>query len=665
MTQPTKDVVERVAKLRDLINDYRYHYHVLDESIMSEAAADSLKHELALIEEQYPELVTPDSPTQRVAGRALDKFKKITHAERMISLADVFSKEEVAEWLDRIAKLGAIDPELFVDIKMDGLACALIYEDGLLVQAVTRGDGKVGEDVTMNVRTIENVPLSIPQKEHTEVRGEIVIFKADFERMNAEQRAAGKPEFANPRNLAAGSIRQLDPKIAASRPLKFMGYDMVSPNLAKNSEVYETLDKLGFRTSHQQKVFHGLDAAMDFINHLNEVRGNLPFGTDGAVIKVNDRKVYQSLGIVGKTPRAAIAFKYPAEEATTVVKDIVISIGRTGAATPVAVFDPVHVAGTTVRHASLHNADEIARLDVRIGDTVVIYKAGDIIPQISRVLKELRPSHPAPAFDYERALAEQYPELEFERPVGEVVYRVKNASADQILKRSIEYYASKPALNIEGLGEKNVETLVDNGLISSLPDIYTITTEQLSQLDRFAEISANKLVDNIQASKNPPLAKFITAIGIRHIGTQTAIDLASHFKDFDALRNATEAELLELPGIGKTVAESILAFFSDEDNLAMLDALEKNGVKPQFIDTSNGKLHGLSFVVTGTLDSMGRDIAAEKIRAEGGEFHSSVVKTTTYLVAGRNTGKSKLEKAAKYGTKVIDEAEFLNLLGES
>ena len=665
MTQPTKDVVERVAKLRDLINDYRYHYHVLDESIMSEAAADSLKHELALIEEQYPELVTPDSPTQRVAGRALDKFKKVTHAERMISLADVFSKEEVAEWLDRIAKLGAIDPELFVDIKMDGLACALIYEDGLLAQAVTRGDGKVGEDVTMNVRTIENVPLSIPQKEHTEVRGEIVIFKADFERMNAEQRAAGKPEFANPRNLAAGSIRQLDPKIAASRPLKFMGYDMVSPNLAKNSEVYEMLDKLGFRTSHQQKVFHGLDAAMDFINHLNEVRGNLPFGTDGAVIKVNDRKVYQSLGIVGKTPRAAIAFKYPAEEATTIVKDIVISIGRTGAATPVAVFDPVHVAGTTVRHASLHNADEIARLDVRIGDTVVIYKAGDIIPQISRVLKELRPDHPAPAFDYEQALAEQYPELEFERPVGEVVYRVKNASADQILKRSIEYYASKPALNIEGLGEKNVETLVDNGLISSLPDIYTITTEQLSQLDRFAEISANKLVDNIQASKNPPLAKFITAIGIRHIGAQTAIDLASHFKDFDALRNATEAELLELPGIGKTVAESILAFFSDEDNLAMLDALEKNGVKPQFIDTSNGKLHGLSFVVTGTLDSMGRDIAAEKIRAEGGEFHSSVVKTTTYLVAGRNTGKSKLEKAAKYGTKVIDEAEFLNLLGES
>ena len=308
------DVRERVDKLRALINDYRYHYHVLDESIMSEAAADSLKHELAQLEEKYPELITPDSPTQRVAGKALDKFKKVAHAERMISLADVFSEDEVREWLDRIAKLGAVNPELFIDIKMDGLAMALIYEDGLLKQAVTRGDGKVGEDVTMNVRTIENVPLSIPQKEHTEVRGEVVIFKADFEKLNEAQRAAGKPEFANPRNLAAGSIRQLDPKIAASRPLKFMAYDMVSPNLPKNSEVYDRLRELGFRISGQQHIYNNLRETMDFINNLNEIRQDLPFGTDGAVIKVNDRKVYQALGIVGKTPRAAIAFKYPAEE---------------------------------------------------------------------------------------------------------------------------------------------------------------------------------------------------------------------------------------------------------------------------------------------------------------------------------------------------------------
>lgn len=657
------DVRERVDKLRDLINDYRYHYHVLDESIMSEAAADSLKHELAQLEEKYPELITPDSPTQRVAGQALDKFQKVAHAERMISLADVFSEAEVAEWLDRIAKLGAINPELFVDIKMDGLAMALIYEDGLLKQAVTRGDGKVGEDVTMNVRTIENVPLSIDQKEHTEVRGEVVIFKADFEKLNEAQRAKGKPEFANPRNLAAGTIRQLDPKVAASRPLKFMAYDMVAPNLPKNSEVYERLHKLGFRISGQQHIYNNLRETMDFINGLNETRQDLPFGTDGAVIKVNDRKVYQALGIVGKTPRAAVAFKYPAEEVATTVKDIVISIGRTGAATPVAVFDPVQVAGSTVRHASLHNADEIARLDIRIGDTVIIYKAGDIIPQVNRVLTELRPSN-SEAYDYEKALAEQYPELEFERPAGEVVYRVKGSNASEMLKRAIEYYASKPGLNIEGLGEKNVVALIDAGLVGSIADLYTLTAGQVEALDRFAEISAHKLIDNIQASKNPPLARFITAIGIRHIGTQTAIDLAAHFKTLEALRDATESELLEMPGIGKIVAESILAFFADEDNLALLDKLKELGVEPVYQDTSGGKLNGLSFVVTGTLDSMGRDAAAEKIRALGGEFHSSVVKTTSYLVAGHNTGKSKLEKAAKYGTEVIDEEKFLELLGE-
>ena len=657
------EVIERVEKLRALINEYRYHYHVLDESIMSEAAADSLKHELSQLEEKYPELITPDSPTQRVAGQALDKFQKVTHAERMISLADVFSEAEVRDWLDRIAKLGAIDPELFVDIKMDGLAMALIYEDGLLKQAVTRGDGRVGEDVTMNVRTIENVPLSIPQKEHTEVRGEVVIFKDDFNKLNEKQRAAGKPEFANPRNLAAGTIRQLDPKVAASRPLKFMGYDMISPNLDTNAHVYEKLHELGFRISGQQHVYHSLREAMDFINNLNETRKDLPFNTDGAVIKVNDRKVYQALGIVGKTPRAAIAFKYPAEEATTIVKDIVISIGRTGAATPVAVFDPVQVAGTTVKHASLHNADEIARLDVRIGDTVVIYKAGDIIPQVNRVLTELRPDNSKP-YDYEEALHEQYPELEFERPAGEVVYRVKGSNADEMLKRAVEYYASKPALNIEGLGEKNVEALIDAGLVGSIADLYTLTAGQVQDLDRFAEISAHKLVDNIQASKNPPLARFITAIGIRHIGSQTAIDLAAHYKTFDALRETTETELMELPGIGKVVAESIVAFFSDEDNLKLLDDLKANGVEPVYQDTSGGKLNGLSFVVTGTLDSMGRDAAAEKIRALGGEFHSSVVKTTTYLVAGHNTGQSKLAKAAKYGTEVINEAKFLELLGE-
>jgi DNA ligase (NAD+) len=321
----------------------------------------------------------------------------------------------------------------------------------------------------------------------------------------------------------------------------------------------------------------------------------------------------------------------------------------------------VQLAGSVVKHASLHNADEIARLDARVGDTVIVYKAGDIIPQVNRVLTELRPSDSKP-FDYEQALKEQYPELEFERPSGEVAYRVKGSNADQMLKRAIEYYASKSALNIEGLGEKNVVALVDAGLVSSIADLYTLTPAQLMTLERFGEVSAHKLVDNIQATKNPPLARFITAIGIRHIGTQTALDLAAHFKTFEALSNATEKELTEMPGIGLTVAESILAWFADEDNLALMEKLKANGVEPEYQDNSNGKLAGLGFVVTGTLDSMGRDEAAERIRALGGEFHSSVVKSTNYLVAGRNTGKSKLEKAAKLGTKVIDEAEFLKIL---
>lgn len=498
----------RIAKLRELINDYRYHYHVLDESIMSEAAADSLKHELSELEKEFPELITPDSPTQRVAGRALDKFEKVTHKDRMISLADVFSTEEIRDWVASNEKLVGPIQEYFTDIKMDGLACALHYEDGLLEKAVTRGDGLVGEDVTMNVRTIENVPLrlpavdGIPEKGHVEVRGEIVIFKKDFDALNEKQVKSGERPFANPRNLAAGSIRQLDPRIAAGRKLKFMAYDLVQPNLPKHSEAYVALRKLGFRTSGEDHVFKNIDEVEREIARLSDYRQTLPFNTDGMVIKINDRAVYQKLGIVGKTPRGAVAFKYPAEESTTKVKDIVISIGRTGAATPVAIFDPVVVAGSTVRHASLHNADEIARLDVRIGDTVIIYKAGDIIPQVKEVLPTLRPDDTEP-FDYAQALKKQYPELEFERPEGEVVYRVKGENSDLILKRAIEYYASKPALNIDGLGEKNVAALIDANLVKSLSDLYRLKPEKVAQLERFAELSAQNLVAAIQASKTP------------------------------------------------------------------------------------------------------------------------------------------------------------------
>ena len=663
---------QRIVKLRDLINDYRYHYHVLDESIMSEAAADSLKHELSQLEEQFPDLITPDSPTQRVAGKALSKFAKVQHQTRMISLQDVFDRAEVAAWIQRMKKVRQdITEEFLCDIKMDGLACALIYEDGVLTRAVTRGDGLVGEDVTMNVRTIQNVPLTLRANQRfahflrgrTEIRGEIVMHKADFAALNQRRRAAGQPEFANPRNLAAGTIRQLDPKLVAERPLHFVGYDIIRDNLEDTPTIafgYQMMNELGITTSRQTQIVYGLDEVMRYVDYLNELRQSLQFNTDGAVIKLNDRRQFAELGIVGKTPRAAVAYKFAAEEATTIVRDIVISIGRTGAATPVAVFDPVVVAGTTVQHASLHNADEIARLDVRRGDTVVIFKAGDIIPQVQTVLKELRPAGTKPT-DYPAELARQYPELEFVRPEGEAVYRVKGLSGPLILKRALAHFASKGALDIDTLGEKNVEALVEAGLVNDLADIYRLTKDDLLQLERFAEISAQKLIDAIAAKKQPALERFLFGLGIRHVGTQTAIDLANHFESIEKLSQATIDELREVDGVGEIVAESIMAWFADEDNMTLLEKFADLGVTPQFTKKS-GSLTGQSLVITGTLQSMGRDAAAEKIRNLGGTFQTAVAKDTTYLVAGGKVGASKLKRAEQYGTKIIDEQTLLELI---
>lgn len=656
----------RIEKLKELINDYRYHYHVLDESIMSEAAADSLKHELSQLEEQYPEFITPDSPTQRVAGKPLDKFQKVTHASRMISLADVFSESEIRDWVARNYKLVPNGTEFtfFTDIKMDGLAMSLHYENGIFQQAVTRGDGLVGEDVTMNVKTIQNIPLKLNldnPPEHLEVRGEVIIFKQDFEKLNQMQAKLGEKPFANPRNLAAGTIRQLDPRIAASRPLRFMAYDLVTPDLPTHQEAYEFLRQIGFQTSGQDHVYTHLNEVFAEIKHLGQVRGDFLFNTDGMVIKINDRKIYSELGIVGKTPRAAVAFKYPAEESTSKVRDIVISIGRTGAATPVAILDPVEIAGSTVRHATLHNSDEIEKLDIRIGDTVIVYKAGDIIPKIKEVLLTLRPDNTEP-FDYEEALKNQYPELEFERPEGEVVYRVKGQDSDFILRRNLEYFASKQALNIEGLGEKNVNLLVDAGLLKSLVDLYRLQKSDLIKLERLGELSATKLLNAIEGTKQAPLAKFITALGIRHVGAQTAVALADTFQSLEALRDATEEELLKIPDIGLTVSESILAYFADEDNLKQLDDFASLGVHPVYVNHDNAPLKGQSFVVTGTLTDLGREEAEDLLREKGATVTSSVTKNTTALIAGAKPGASKVTKAEKLGIKVISEAEFRELI---
>lgn len=665
---------ERVEKLRRLINDYRYHYHVLDESTMSEAAADSLKHELTQLEEAFPDLITSDSPTQRVAGQALDKFVKVEHSHPMISLSDVFSREEVEAWVKRTDKLIANRKyEFFVDIKMDGLACALVYEDGVLKRAITRGDGRVGEDVTTNVKTIQNVPLTLREsKEHsvflngrTEIRGEIVMLKKDFTELNERRRNAGLPTFANPRNLAAGTIRQLDPKLVADRPLNFRAYDLLRDNPSEvptSEEAYEIIRALGVSSNKQAKTLKSVDEVMDYIDTWETGRQKLPFNTDGLVIKINDRKLFAELGIVGKTPRAAVAYKYAAEEATTVVRDIVISIGRTGAATPVAVFDPVVVAGTTVQHASLHNADEIKRKDIRIGDTVVIFKAGDIIPQVERVLTELRPKN-SKAFDMEAELDLQFPELKFERPEDEVVYRVVGDAGNVLLKKALEHYASRSALDIDTLGEKNVVALVDGQVVYDIADIYRLRKEDVLKLDRFAEISATKLIDAIAAKRRPALARFIYGLGIRHVGAQTAIDLSHQFKRLDSLGTASYQELMAVDGIGEIVADSILMWFEDEDNKSLLSKFRSFNVWPEEDKGLTGKLQGKSFVITGTLETMSRDQAADRIRSLGGTFQTAVAKGTTYLVMGTKAGQSKADKARELGTEVIDEKALIETIG--
>ena len=662
----------RVRELRDLLNKYSYEYYVNDKPSVSDAIYDSLMDELKKIESSNPELITIDSPTQRVGNKLLDGFQKVRHQRRMVSLNDVFDKSEIEAWIKRTDKLmPGQRHEFFTDIKMDGLACALIYVNGVLAQAVTRGDSFVGEDVTNNVRTIKNVPLRLHEapgfeqflRGRTEIRGEIVMLKRDFEELNKKQKALGQPEFANPRNLAAGTIRQLDPVLVAARPLHFRGYDILRDNDAEvptNSFAYDALTALGIICNRQASVFTNLADVMNFVNDWDEKRHNLPFNTDGLVIKINDRALYNSLGMVGKNPRGAVAYKYAAEEATTIVRDIVISIGRTGAATPVAVFDPVVVAGTTVQHASLHNADEVARLDVRRGDTVVVFKAGDIIPQVESVLKELRPVDSKP-IDYLAELARQYPELEFVRPAGEAVYRVKGLSGPLILKRALAHFASKGALDIDTLGEKNVEALVDAGLVRDLADIYLLEKKQLLALERFAEISAQKLITAIADKKHPNLERFLYGLGIRHIGAQTAIDLANHFESIERLALATIDELREVDGVGEIVAESVVAWFADEDNMKLLQKFADLGVAPQF-NKKSGRLVGQSFVITGTLQSMGRDAAADNIRELGGTFQTAVAKDTTYLVAGGKVGASKLKKAEQYGTKIIDEQEFLAII---
>ncbi len=668
-----QEAQKRILKLKELINDYRYQYHVLDKSIMSEEAADSLKHELSKLEEQFPELVTPDSPSQRVAGEPLKGFVRAKHSSRMLSLNDVFNIEELEAWRNRIVKL---EPDVssggyFMDIKMDGLACALVYENGVLVRAITRGDGFEGEDVTANVRTMNSIPLQLRDSIHdkkflrgrTEIRGEIVLYKKDFDALNEQRKKEGQPLFANPRNTAAGTIRQLDPSLVAGRPLKFHAYDLLRDtpdDVPTYSYAYDMLRQLGFQANQAATVGKDLKQVADFAKQWEDRRTKLDYNTDGLVIKINDRKLYQKLGVVGKAPRGAVAYKYPAEQATTKVKDIFISIGRTGAATPVAMLEPVVIAGSTVQMATMHNEGEVHRKDVRIGDTVVVHKAGDIIPEVIEPLTRLR-SGSEKKFVMPRLCPDCSTEL-LKTKADEAVWRCPNPACPARNQKHIEHFASKAALDIEGLGEKNVIALLDAKLITDQADIYELKAEQLLNLERFAAVSAHKLVSAIQAKKRPELPKFLFGLGIRHVGVQTAIDLATHFHSLSKLRQLTIEDLSRVDGVGEVVAESIVAWFAEPSNQKLLEKFEKLGVVPQISQEVSGALSGKRFVITGTLESMGRDQAAERIRSLGGTFQSSLGKDTDYLVVGQNVGASKLAKAAKYGTKQITEQELLTLL---
>lgn len=668
MAEPAK-AAARAAKLRELISDYRYNYHVLNRSTMSEAAADSLKHELILIEEKYPKLITPDSPTQRVAGEPLPGFKQIRHSSRMLSLNDVFDEIELNSWIERLKKLAPDTKlEFFMDIKMDGLAAAVVYEDGFLTQAVTRGDGFVGEDVTVNVRTIESVPLKLRgngplTKGRTEIRGEVVMYKKDFENLNQRQKKLGKPLFANPRNTAAGTIRQLNPKLVARRPLHFYAYDLIRTNrdeVPTNDFAYKSLRGLGLIANSTATVTDSLMGIIKFYKTWDKKRQSLTFNTDGLVIKINNRQLHDRLGVVGKAPRGSVAYKYPAEQTTTKVMDIFISIGRTGSATPVALMEPVVVAGSTVQMATLHNEDEVHRKDIRIGDTVIIQKAGDVIPEVVRPLTELRNGK-----EKIFSMPENCPDCGtklVKAKADEVIWRCPNNSCPSRSWKLIQHYASKGAIDIEGLGEKNVIALMQAGLVKDAADIYKVKKNDLLKLERFAHVSAEKLVKAVQDKKYPPLPRFVFGLGIRHVGQQTAIDLATYFQSLAKLSQATLEELNQVERIGRVVAEAIVDWFGHPRNQKLLKKFNDLGVKPAEAKPVEGPLSGISIVVTGSLDSMSREEAAVRIRAAGGTFQSSVGNETDFLVVGNNVGASKLIKATKLGTKQIDEAKLLELL---
>lgn len=682
---------QRINKLREAINRYRYEYHVLDKLSISEAALDALKHELYKLEQEFPALITPDSPTQRVAGKALAGFKKVTHTAPMLSIEDVFSREEAEEWLERMKRL---EPrarfEFFAEIKMDGLAMSLVYQDGAFVQGSTRGDGRIGEDVTMNLRTIDAIPLFLRtpsekeietflKKHHgnadvarvkqvltrhagrIEIRGEAYMTKKQLDDLNKILKKRGDATLANPRNAAAGSIRQLDPAVVAERRLSFFGYAMIGDfGTTTHEQAHELIQMLGVPQNPLNRFCKTIDDIEKMHEEVFKKRGKLAYWCDGIVANVNDDALHASLGVVGKTPRAMIAWKFPAEQGTTVVREIIVSVGRTGALTPVAVMDPVLLMGTTVTHASLHNEDEIERLGLKIGDTVIVEKAGDVIPKVVNVLKDLRTGKEK-AFHMPKKCPMCGSPVE--RKEGEVAVMCTNRNCFAQQLGSLLHFVA--ALDMRGVGDKIAEQMIQKGLVHEPSDLFTLMPGDLLTLEGFAEVSSKKLIEEIQAHRVVPFERFVNALGIRHVGEETARDLARAFGSVEKFREATKETLLAVEGIGDVVADALVEYLQDKHHKVLLDHLLKVvEVKPAPRQTKQGPLTGTSWVITGSLDAMSRDEAKEKIRARGGDISESVSKKTSFVVVGAEPG-SKYDKAKKLGVPILDEAEFLKKIAKS
>ena len=668
-----EEAQKRLEELRELINYHNYRYYVLDDPEIPDAEYDRLMQELLELERQFPDLVTPDSPSQRVGAPPREEFETVPHTVPMLSLDNAFSEEDIREFDERVHRLlGVTGPiEYVAEPKLDGLGVELVYENGLLTVGSTRGDGYVGENVTANLKTIKSIPLRLitrwlPAPERLEVRGEVIMEKEAFRRLNEEREKRGEPPFANPRNAAAGSVRQLDPSVTASRPLDMYCYAygqiVGGPDFKTHWEVLEAYKKWGLKVNPLNELCEGVDRVVDYYKRMTEKREELPYETDGVVVKVNSLEYQARLGMKTRSPRWAIAWKFEAHQEITQVLDIVAQVGRTGTLTPVAILKPVRVGGVVVSRATLHNQDEIDRLDVRIGDWVIVQRAGDVIPQIVKVVKSRRTGKEKPYH-----LPDRCPVCgaEVVRMPGEVAYRCTNASCPAQLKERILHFASKRAMDIDGLGEKLVDQLVDKGLVKDLADLYFLKKEDLVKLERMGEKSAENLLRAIEESKNRSLDRVLYGLGIRYVGEHMARVLIDHFGSIEALKNATYEDLIQIPEVGPVVAQSVVTFFRQPENLKLLERLKQAGVRLEQAPEERKKsdlLAGKTFVFTGALKSFTREEAQRLVEELGGRAASSVSRKTDYVVVGENPG-SKAQRARELGIPMITEEEFKRMIG--